>query len=41
MRKARGAMLFQEYKKKMSASQGVSAATPPQTTPEKRQKIAE
>ena len=42
MRKARGAMLFQEYKKKMGMVQPEVAGTPP-TTGEKpeRQKIAE
>jgi len=41
MRKARGAMLFQEYKKKMGMVQSEAAA--PQTTaaPAERQKIAE
>jgi len=42
MRKTRGAMLFQEYKKKMGMVQ--SEAAPPAATPEKqpeRQKIAE
>ncbi|MDB6123383.1 MAG: hypothetical protein JWQ71_2376 [Pedosphaera sp.] len=43
MRKARGAMLFQEYKKKMGMVQSEAAATPPPATPDKtdRQKIAE
>ena len=42
MRKARGAALFQEYKKKMGMSQGVSQpAAPPAANPEQRQKIAE
>src|ERR1017187_1853354 len=42
MRKARGAMLFQEYKKKMGMVQGEAAATaaPAEKQPE-RQKIAE
>jgi phage shock protein A len=43
MRRARGAMLFQEYKKKMGMVQGEAAATPatgPDKQPE-RQKIAE
>ncbi len=43
MRKARGSMLFQEYKKKMGMVQPDAAAasqTPPPATPE-RQKIAE
>jgi len=42
MRKARGALLFQEYKKKMGMVQ-TDAATTPQTTPSApdRQKIAE
>lgn len=42
MRKARGAMLFQEYKKKMGMVQGEAAAAKPETAaaPE-RQKIAE
>jgi chromosome segregation ATPase len=42
MRKARGALLFQEYKKKMGMVQADAAATP-QTTPPApdRQKIAE
>jgi chromosome segregation ATPase len=42
MRKARGAMLFQEYKKKMGMVQGEVAATPPAiaAAPD-RQKIAE
>ncbi len=41
MRKARGAMLFQEYKKKMGMVQGEAA--PPEATPPggERQKIAE
>jgi len=42
MRKTRGAMLFQEYKKKMGMVQ--SEAAPPAASPEKqpeRQKIAE
>jgi chromosome segregation ATPase len=44
MRKARGAMLFQEYKKKMGMVQSEAAApTPPPASPDKteRQKIAE
>jgi hypothetical protein len=42
MRKARGSMLFQEYKKKMGMVQGEAAATPPASaTPSDRQKIAE
>ena len=43
MRKARGAALFQEYKKKMGMVQGDAAASPTPATPEKtdRQKIAE
>ncbi|MDB6066873.1 MAG: hypothetical protein JWR26_3081 [Pedosphaera sp.] len=43
MRKARGAALFQEYKKKMGMVQGDAAAAPTPATPEKtdRQKIAE
>jgi phage shock protein A len=42
MRKARGAMLFQEYKKKMGMVQGEAAAVPP-AAPAKdvRQRIAE
>ena len=42
MRKARGSMLFQEYKKKMGMVQPDAAATQsaPPATPE-RQKIAE
>src|SRR3954451_25136037 len=42
MRKARGALLFQEYKKKMGMVQSEAAATPP-AAPDKteRQKIAE
>lgn len=41
MRKARGAMLFQEYKKKMGMVQSEAAPTAPSTTPPERQKIAE
>lgn len=42
MRKARGALLFQEYKKKMGMVQGESAAqTQPAAPPPERQKIAE
>jgi hypothetical protein len=43
MRKARGAMLFQEYKKKMGMVQGDVAATPSPAVaaPPERQKIAE
>ena len=44
MRKARGAMLFQEYKKKMGMVQpeAAAAATPPAATPQpERQKIPE
>jgi hypothetical protein len=42
MRKARGAMLFQEYKKKMGMVQGETAAqAQPATPPPERQKIAE
>jgi predicted RNase H-like nuclease (RuvC/YqgF family) len=42
MRKARGAMLFQEYKKKMGMVQGEAAATPtPAPAQPERQKIAE
>jgi putative sterol carrier protein len=43
MRKARGAMLFQEYRKKMGMVQGEAAPAPPPATPGKddRQKIAE
>ncbi|MEO6182985.1 MAG: hypothetical protein ABIP71_07815 [Verrucomicrobiota bacterium] len=41
MRKARGAMLFQEYKKKMNLVQGEAATTPPEPNPQQRQKIAE
>jgi len=43
MRKARGAQLFQEYKKKMGMVQADAAPTKPAatTTPEQRQKIAE
>ncbi len=40
MRKARGAMLFQEYKKKMGLVQSEAAAPPPGPAPE-RQKIPE
>jgi hypothetical protein len=41
-RKARGAMLFQEYKKKMGLVQPEAAATPAPTTPQpERQKIPE
>jgi phage shock protein A len=42
MRKARGAMLFQEYKKKMGLVQGeAAAAATPADKPPERQKIAE
>ena len=42
MRKARGAMLFQEYKKKMGLVQGeAAAAAQPSPAPPERQKIAE
>ena len=43
MRKARGAMLFQEYKKKMGMVQAEAAPAAPQSTPPQpeRQKIAE
>lgn len=42
MRKARGAMLFQEYKKKMGMVQGEAAAqAQPEAPPAERQKIAE
>ncbi len=41
MRKARGAMLFQEYKKKMNLVQGEATTTAPEPTPQQRQKIAE
>jgi chromosome segregation ATPase len=43
MRKARGAQLFQEYKKKMGMVQNEAAPAPPSTTPgqQERQKIAE
>jgi len=41
MRKARGAMLFQEYKKKMGMVQSEAAAPPSTTAPAERQKIAE
>ncbi len=42
MRKARGAMLFQEYKKKMGMVQGEAAAqAQPAAPPAERQKIAE
>jgi hypothetical protein len=41
MRKARGAMLFQEYKKKMGMVQPEAAATPKPATQPERQKIAE
>src|SRR5438270_11652221 len=41
MRKARGAMLFQEYRKKMGLSQGEAGEVKgPAATPEQRQKIA-
>ena len=42
-RKARGSMLFQEYKKKMGMVQGAAAATPatPAAAAPERQKIAE
>jgi hypothetical protein len=39
MRKARGAMLFQEYKKKMGMVQSEAAA--PASKPAERQKIVE
>jgi hypothetical protein len=41
MRKARGAMLFQEYKKKMGMVQGEAAAPAATPAPAERQKIAE
>jgi predicted RNase H-like nuclease (RuvC/YqgF family) len=41
MRKARGAMLFQEYKKKMGMVQGEAAAPAVAAKPADRQKIAE
>ena len=41
MRKARGAMLFQEYKKKMGMVQSEAAAPQSTTAPAERQKIAE
>jgi len=41
MRKARGAMLFQEYKKKMGMVQSEAAAPQTNTVPAERQKIAE
>jgi DNA repair exonuclease SbcCD ATPase subunit len=41
MRKARGAMLFQEYKKKMNMVQGESVTSQPAAAPAERQKIAE
>jgi DNA repair exonuclease SbcCD ATPase subunit len=41
MRKARGAMLFQEYKKKMNMVQGESVTSQPVAAPAERQKIAE
>jgi len=41
MRKARGAMLFQEYKKKMGMVQGEAAAPAPSEKQPERQKIAE
>ena len=41
MRKARGAQLFQEYKKKMGMVQADAAAKPAAPNPEQRQKIAE
>ncbi len=44
MRKARGAMLFQEYKKKMGMVQGSAQAAPPEQKkepPSERQRIAE
>jgi hypothetical protein len=44
MRKARGAALFQEYKKKMGMVQAEAAPATPQgatTAPPERQKIAE
>jgi hypothetical protein len=40
MRKARGAMLFKEYQKKMNLTQAAAVTTPATGTPE-RQKIAE
>jgi hypothetical protein len=41
MRKARGAMLFQEYKKKMGMVQSEAAAPQTSAAPAERQKIAE
>ncbi|MDB6110079.1 MAG: hypothetical protein JWR69_1829, partial [Pedosphaera sp.] len=41
MRKARGSVLFQEYKKKMGMVQSEAAPTPPATDKPERQKIAE
>ncbi|MEO7678527.1 MAG: hypothetical protein ABIV39_17355 [Verrucomicrobiota bacterium] len=41
MRKARGAMLFQEYKKKMNLVQGEAASTTPSAPAPERQKISE
>ena len=41
MRKARGAMLFQEYKKKMGMVQSEATAPQATTAPAERQKIAE
>lgn len=41
MRKARGAMLFEEYKKKMGMVQGEAAAAAPAAKQPERQKIAE
>ena len=41
MRKARGAMLFQEYKKKMGMVQSEAVAPQATTAPAERQKIAE
>ncbi|MDQ6631835.1 MAG: hypothetical protein M3Y82_08755 [Verrucomicrobiota bacterium] len=41
MRKARGAMLFQEYKKKMNLVQGEAATPAAEPNPPQRQKIAE
>lgn len=41
MRKARGAMLFQEYRKKMNMNQNEATATPTSAPAPERQKIAE
>ena len=41
MRRARGAMLFQEYRKKMNMNQNEAAATPAATPTPERQKISE